>query len=52
MKSVISITYNVDGYDAEHWEDSVHESIMLILRRMLPYMVDNVTITYKSEHDD
>ena len=52
MKSRISITYSVDGYDAEHWENSVHENIMNILHNMLPYMVDNVSIAYISENDE
>ena len=52
MKSRISITYSVDGYDAEHWENSVHENIMNILHNMLPYMVDNVSVAYISENDE
>lgn len=51
MKSVISISYTVDGYDAEHWDHSVHENIMNMLHNVLPYMVDNVSVTYRSEHD-
>mgnify|MGYP006295451599 CR=1 FL=1 len=52
MHSKIIISYDVDGYDAEYWEHSVHENIMNMLHNVLPYMVDNVNVTYISENDE
>lgn len=51
MNVVVTIRYTTDEWDDSGFH-TVNDSIGLLLQNTLPYMVDNVEITFDAEEEE